>query len=84
MRRAILLQAADVLMASSADLAPVLTAEQGKPLGDAAIEVFASAIWSQYFANLDMPSQVIQGDDSAYVEWARRPLGFVAAITPWN
>ena len=83
-RRAILLHAADVLMASSADLAPVLTAEQGKPLGDAAIEVFASAIWSQYFANLDMPSQVIQDDDSAYVELARRPLGVVAAITPWN
>jgi acyl-CoA reductase-like NAD-dependent aldehyde dehydrogenase len=83
-RRAILLQAADVLMASSADLAPVLTAEQGKPLSDAAIEVFASAIWCQYFANLDMPTQVIQDDDSAYVELARRPLGVVAAITPWN
>ena len=83
-RRAVLLKAADVLMASSADLAPVLTAEQGKPLSDAAIEVFASAIWSQYFANLDMPTQVIQDDDSAYVELARRPLGVVAAITPWN
>ena len=54
-RRAVLLQAADVLMASTAELAPVLTAEQGKPLSDAGIEVFASAIWSQYFANLDMP-----------------------------
>ena len=83
-RRAILLQAADVLMASSADLAPVLTAEQGKPLSDAAIEVFASAIWSQYFANLDMPTQIIQDDDTAHVELARRPLGVVAAITPWN
>ena len=83
-RRAILLQAADVLMASSADLAPVLTAEQGKPLSDAGIEVFASAIWCQYFANLDMPTQIIQDDDTAYVELARRPLGVVAAITPWN
>ena len=71
-------------MASSADLAPVLTAEQGKPLSDAGIEVFASAIWCQYFANLDMPAQVIQDDDTAYVELARRPLGVVAAITPWN
>ena len=83
-RRATLLQAADVLMASTADLAPVLTAEQGKPLSDAGIEVFASAIWCQYFANLDMPTQVIQDDDTAYVELARRPLGVVAAITPWN
>ena len=83
-RRALLLQAADVLMASTADLAPVLTAEQGKPLSDAGVEVFASAIWLQYFANLDMPTQVIQDDDTAYVELARRPLGVVAAITPWN
>ena len=40
-RRAVLLRAADVLMASTAELAPVLTAEQGKPLSDAGIEVFA-------------------------------------------
>ncbi|HEY1828927.1 MAG TPA: aldehyde dehydrogenase family protein [Acidimicrobiales bacterium] len=83
-RRATLLKAADVLMASTGDLAPVLTAEQGKPLGDATVEVFAAAIWSQYFANLETPPQIIQDDDSAYVELARRPLGVVAAITPWN
>ncbi len=84
-RRAALLKAADVLLAQAAtELAPILTAEQGKPLGDAAIEGFASAIWCQYFANLEMVPQVIQDDDSAYVELARRPLGVVAAITPWN
>ncbi|HEY1826805.1 MAG TPA: aldehyde dehydrogenase family protein [Acidimicrobiales bacterium] len=83
-RRAALLKAADILMASTGDIAPVLTAEQGKPLGDASIEVFAAAIWSQYFANLETPPQVIQDDDAAYVELARRPLGVVAAITPWN
>ncbi len=54
-RRAVLNRAAEVLMASTAVLAPVLTAEQGKPLGDAGIEVFASAIWCQYFANLEVP-----------------------------
>jgi acyl-CoA reductase-like NAD-dependent aldehyde dehydrogenase len=83
-RRAVLLRAADVLLASGAELAPVLTAEQGKPLSDAGIEVFAAAIWSQYFANLEMQPQIIQDDDEAYVELARRPLGVVAAITPWN
>jgi acyl-CoA reductase-like NAD-dependent aldehyde dehydrogenase len=83
-RRAALNKAADVLMASTGDLAPVLTSEQGKPLNDAVGEVFAAAIWCQYFANLDMPSTVIQDDDAAFVEVARRPLGVVAAITPWN
>ena len=83
-RRACLLRAADVLTASAGDLAPVLTAEQGKPLRDANVEVVAASIWTQYFANLETPAQVIQDDDKAHVELARRPLGVVAAITPWN
>jgi len=83
-RRATLLRMADVLMASAGDLAPILTAEQGKPLGDANIEVFAAAIWCQYFANLETPPQVIQDDAEALVEVVRRPVGVVAAITPWN
>jgi acyl-CoA reductase-like NAD-dependent aldehyde dehydrogenase len=76
-RRAALLKVADVLLASTAELAPILTS-------DAGIEVFAAAIWCQYFANLETPPQVIQDDAEAFVEVARRPLGVVAAITPWN
>src|SRR6202047_5236344 len=83
-RRAALLAVADVLLASTADLAPLLTSEQGKPRADAGIEVFAAAIWCQYFANLETPPQIIQDDAEAFVEVARRPLGVVAAITPWN
>ena len=30
------------------------------------------------------PAQVLQDDDEALVEVVRRPLGVVAAITPWN
>ncbi len=83
-RRAALLKVADVLMASAGEIAPVLTSEQGKPLADANIEVFAAAIWCQYFANLETPPQIIQDDEQAFVEVVRRPLGVVAAITPWN
>jgi acyl-CoA reductase-like NAD-dependent aldehyde dehydrogenase len=83
-RRQALLAMADVLLASAGELAPILTAEQGKPLGDANIEVFAAAIWCQYFANLETPAQVIQDDDEARVEVVRRPVGVVGAITPWN
>jgi acyl-CoA reductase-like NAD-dependent aldehyde dehydrogenase len=83
-RRQALLAMADVLLASAGELAPILTAEQGKPLGDANIEVFAAAIWCQYFANLETPPQVIQDDDEARVEVVRRPVGVVGAITPWN
>jgi acyl-CoA reductase-like NAD-dependent aldehyde dehydrogenase len=31
-----------------------------------------------------MPREVIQDDDAAYAEVVRRPMGVVAAITPWN
>ena len=83
-RRVTLLKMADVLFASAEEVAPILTAEQGKPLDQAAMEVFASGMWCQYFANLETPAQVIQDDADAFVEVVRRPIGVVAAITPWN
>ena len=41
-------------------------------------------MWFQYYADLEIPREVIQDDDAAFVEVVRRPLGVVAAITPWN
>jgi len=83
-RRAVLTEMAEVLKRSVDVLAPVLTAEQGKPLNEAATEVIAAAVWCSYFATLDVPRQIIQDDERALVEVVRRPLGVVAAITPWN
>ena len=83
-RRDTLRRMAEVLMGANDLLGPILTAEQGKPIGDAAIEVFGSAIWLQYFAELEAPPTVIRDDDQAYVEVVRRPVGVVAGITPWN
>ncbi len=83
-RRELLRKAADALMASATDIAPILTAEQGKPLGEATVEVYGAAMWLQYYAGLEIPRQVIQDDGAAFVEVIHRPLGVVAAITPWN
>ena len=83
-RRELLGQVSDLLFASVEELAPILTSEQGKSLGDAKLEVFAAAIWFRYFADLELPREVIQDDDTAFAEVIRRPLGVVAAITPWN
>jgi len=83
-RRDALRQAAGLLMGASADLAPVLTAEQGKPLADANMEILGTGMWIQYYADLQLGREVIQDDDSAFVEVVRRPLGVVAAITPWS
>jgi acyl-CoA reductase-like NAD-dependent aldehyde dehydrogenase len=83
-RKAALSKAADAIFASAAELAPILTAEQGKPLGDASMEIMGTGVWFKYFADLDLPREVIQDDDNALIEVLRRPLGVVAAITPWN
>jgi len=88
-RRAALAAAGEAIMAALPELAPLLSAEQGKPIGstnpgDAAFEVGAAAAWLGYFAGLEIPREVIQDDDAARVEVLRRPLGVVAAITPWN
>jgi acyl-CoA reductase-like NAD-dependent aldehyde dehydrogenase len=76
--------AANACFTSAEKIGPVLTAEQGKPLKDATGEVFGAGIWFKYFAELEIPREVIQDDDAAYAEVVRRPLGVVAAITPWN
>jgi acyl-CoA reductase-like NAD-dependent aldehyde dehydrogenase len=83
-RRAVLLAAADVLDANTARLSALITAEQGKPLGDASIEIMVASWWLRHFADLDLPVEVVQDDENGYAEVHRRPLGVVAAITPWN
>jgi acyl-CoA reductase-like NAD-dependent aldehyde dehydrogenase len=83
-RRELMRQAADALMAAASEIGPVLMAEQGKPIGEATVEVYGAAMWLQYYAGLEIPRQVIQDDGAAFVEVVQRPLGVVAAITPWN
>jgi acyl-CoA reductase-like NAD-dependent aldehyde dehydrogenase len=83
-RREALTAAANMLFGAADTLGPILTSEQGKPLGDAKMEVIGAGVWFKYFADLDVPREVIQDDDNALIEILRRPLGVVAAITPWN
>lgn len=84
LRRAALHKIGDALFGAAGDFGPVLTAEQGKPLSDAGTEVFGAGIWFKYYADLELKPEVIQDDGNAYAEVVRRPLGVVAAITPWN
>ena len=83
-RRKGLQAAADLMFARSEEIGRILTLEQGKPLGDATMEVVGAGVWLKYFADLELPREVIQDDDAAFVEVVRRPMGVVAAITPWN
>jgi acyl-CoA reductase-like NAD-dependent aldehyde dehydrogenase len=83
-RRQTLLDIAAAIQARASEIAPLLTQEQGKPVDKAMQEVFGASIWFQYTSSLQIPIETIQDDATRRIEIHRRPLGVVAAITPWN
>ncbi|MFJ2804876.1 aldehyde dehydrogenase family protein [Kitasatospora sp. NPDC087271] len=83
-RAAALRAAADAVEAAGADLAPLLTREQGKPLAESAAEVARTAARLRYFADLAPGPQPIADGRPVRSEIRWRPLGPVAAIVPWN
>jgi acyl-CoA reductase-like NAD-dependent aldehyde dehydrogenase len=82
-RRAGLAALADAIEAEREELALVITREQGKPLEESRAEISDAISDLRYFAALEVTPEVIGRGESA-VTVLRRPLGTVAAITPWN
>ena len=83
-RKAAVLKIADVVEANAAELAQLLTKEQGKPIEDATVEVYGMAAFCRYFTSLDLPIEVLEDSEGRRVEVHRNPLGVVGAIVPWN
>src|SRR5690348_4192670 len=86
-RARILRRAADVIRERKDEIAAVMTAEQGKPLAEAAGEVEYAASFFEWFSGEAerlygsiVPAQNAQ--NRALV--LRSPVGVTAAITPWN
>ena len=77
-------ECAAALQANPEGLAKTLTMEQGKPLAKAAEELMGTAMWCSYTASLQMPNEVISDTANGRIEIRRKPVGVVAAITPWN
>jgi acyl-CoA reductase-like NAD-dependent aldehyde dehydrogenase len=77
-RRVVLGEMGDALEAAADRLAPLLTAEQGKPLDDARMEVGGAVAWLRYYADLETLPEIVQDDEHGYVEVVRRPLAVVA------
>lgn len=84
LRRAKLAECAKALQARVQDIGKVLSMEQGKPLQAAVGEVFGASIWFSYYASFKPQPEVLQDDAEKRIEVVRKPLGVVAAITPWN
>ncbi|MEO8602651.1 MAG: aldehyde dehydrogenase family protein [bacterium] len=84
LRRQKLNECAAAIQARVGDLAALLSMEQGKPQTAAQMEIFGASMWFSVFAGLDTTPEVIQDDAEKKIQIVRKPLGVVAAITPWN
>lgn len=83
-RREALTAGAAVLRQNAGELGALLTAEQGKPLSNSALEIEFAAQSFDYYASLDVSSQTLLDSEKVRVELRRVPLGVAIGITPWN
>ena len=86
-RARILRRSADVLRERKDEIAAVMTAEQGKPLAEAAGEVDYAASFFEWFggeAERVYGQVALANNPANRVLVLRQPVGVVAAITPWN
>jgi succinate-semialdehyde dehydrogenase/glutarate-semialdehyde dehydrogenase len=78
---------ADAITAHSDELAPLLTAEQGKPLRESRIELHRCVETLRHYAGLARNirgAAVTDLDPGTRGMVLARPLGVVGAIVPWN
>ena len=83
-RRAVMYACAEALEANAGELGRLATMEQGMPLPAGVASVQGAARNFRWYADLDIPRVTVQDDDAALIEIARRPIGVIAAIKPWN
>jgi len=86
-RARIMRKAADLMRERAGAIAPLMTAEQGKPLADAKAEAMASADIIEWFAEEGRRAygRVIPARAAGVHQLVvKEPVGPVAAFTPWN
>jgi succinate-semialdehyde dehydrogenase/glutarate-semialdehyde dehydrogenase len=77
----------DLILQNAADLARLMTAEQGKPLAESRGEIAYAASFVEWFAEeaKRVYGDVVPGHQpDKRILVLRQPVGVVAAITPWN
>ena len=86
-RAAVLRRWFELMMENQADLAAIMTAEQGKPLAESSGEIAYGASFIEWFAE---EGKRVYGDvipthmNDRRILVIKQPVGVVAAITPWN
>ncbi|SAK47620.1 NAD-dependent succinate-semialdehyde dehydrogenase [Caballeronia ptereochthonis] len=86
-RSALLLRWHELIMRHQADLAGILSLEQGKPLAESKGEIAYAASFVEWFASearrlagRTIPTHI----DGAHLGTVMEPVGVAALITPWN
>ncbi len=76
----------DLMLDHLEELAAILTAEQGKPIGQAEDEIRYAASFVRWFAQEGRRAfgEIIPAPSGQRIFLLRQPVGVVAAITPWN
>jgi succinate-semialdehyde dehydrogenase/glutarate-semialdehyde dehydrogenase len=86
-RAALLRRWYELVLQNAADLAAIMTAEQGKPLAEAHGEIAYAASYIEWFAE---EAKRAYGDlipptaPGRQIQVTKEPVGVCAAITPWN
>jgi len=86
-RSQVLMRWFDLVLENQADLATLMTAEQGKPLAESQGEINYAASFIEWFAEeaKRLYGDIIPGHQTdKRILVLRQPVGVVAAITPWN
>jgi succinate-semialdehyde dehydrogenase/glutarate-semialdehyde dehydrogenase len=86
-RAGIMRKAAQLLRERAVEIATLLTLEQGKPFGEARVEVLAGADIIEWFADEGrrVYGRVVPSRNLAAQQLVlKEPIGPVAAFTPWN
>jgi acyl-CoA reductase-like NAD-dependent aldehyde dehydrogenase len=85
-RADVLIKAADILASRAEELAEELVREEGKTLAEAQVETRRTPQNLRFYAGeaLRLTGETYPTADGSWVFTTRRPVGVVAAITPWN
>ncbi len=83
-RRAAIGRMAQVFRDHQAELAELLTREQGKPLEQSRAEVTRAATQAEGMADIPIEPELLLEDETRRIELRYVPLGVAGIITPWN
>ncbi|TID07524.1 putative aldehyde dehydrogenase FUS7 [Colletotrichum higginsianum] len=83
-RRKAILAYADAIDELRSQFRDLLISEQGKPIPQADVETDCAISWIRGMADIQLPEDVVEDNETRTIITRYTPLGVVGAIIPWN